>query len=166
MPVQAIPEGYSGLMPFLAVDDAAEAIEFYTRALGARERMRLPGPPGKIAHCELDICGSVVIVADLLPGATSKPIEEFPGTTLKPPKMLGGTSVGVFLFVEDVDGFVERAVNTGATVALPVEDRFWGDRFGVIVDPFGHEWGVSTHREDLTPEEIGERGRAAMARMS
>lgn len=79
MPVQAIPEGYSGLMPFLAVDNAAEAIEFYARALGARERMRMPGPPGKIAHCELEIGGSVVIVADLLPGATSKPIEEMSG---------------------------------------------------------------------------------------
>jgi PhnB protein len=87
-------------MPFLAVDNAAEAIEFYTRALGARERMRMPGPAGKIAHCELEIGSSLVIVADLLPGATSKPTEEVPGTTLKPPKMLGGTSVGVFFFVE------------------------------------------------------------------
>jgi uncharacterized glyoxalase superfamily protein PhnB len=104
----------------------------------------------------------VVIVADLLPGATAEPREGFPGTTLTPPTRLGGTSVGVFLYVEDVDGFVQRAVDAGATLALPVQDRFWGDRFGVIVDPFGHEWGVSTHTEDLTPDEIGQRARKAM----
>jgi PhnB protein len=162
MPTQAIPDGYDGLMPFLSVDDAAKAIEFYKRALGARERMRMPGPPGKIAHCELEVRGCVVIVADLLPGATAEPTEGFPGTTLTPPTRLGGTSVGVFLYVEDVDGFVQRAVEAGATLALPVQDRFWGDRFGVIIDPFGHEWGVSTHTEDLTPDEIGQRARKAM----
>jgi len=162
---QAIPPGYSGLMPFLAVDDAGEAIDFYKRALGAHERLRMPGPPGKVAHCELELHDSVVIVADLLPGATSEPTEGYPGTTLRPPKTLGGTSVGVFLYVDDVDRFVERAVDAGAKLVLPVEDRFWGDRFGIIMDPFGHEWGVSTHMEDLTPDEIGERGREAMARV-
>jgi PhnB protein len=163
---KAIPHGYHGLMPFLAVEDAAEAIEFYTRALGARERMRMPGPDGKIAHAELELRDSLVIVADLLPGATAKPTEDVPGTSCTPPKKLGGTSVAVFLYVEDVDEFVRQAVDAGATVALPVQDRFWGDRFGVIADPFGHEWGISTHTQDLTPEDIRERGERAMTNMS
>jgi PhnB protein len=163
MPAQAIPAGYSGLMPFLAVDNATDAIEFYERAFGARERMRMQGPPGKIAHCELEIRDSVVVVADLLAGVTSTAMGESPGSSLSPPKRLGATSVAMFLYVEDVDTFVQRAVDAGAKVAVPVEDRFWGDRFGVIVDPFGHEWGISTHTEDLTPEEIARRGTELMA---
>jgi PhnB protein len=155
MAVEPIPEGYEGLIPSLAVDDAAKAIEFYKRAFGARERMRMEGPNDTIAHAELEIGSSVMMLAD-----------SFPQSTLKPPSELGGTGVGVFIYVEDVDDVVQRAVDAGATVAMPVDDMFWGDRYGKITDPFGHEWEIATHTEDLTPEEMQERGREAMANMT
>ncbi len=136
-----IPEGYHALTPSLAVDNAAQAIEFYKRAFGAKERMRMMGPGDMIGHAELEIGDSVLMLADPMPQST-----------VKPPKALGGTSVGIFLYVEDVD--------------VPVEDQFWGDRFGVVADPFGHQWQIATHKEDLTPEEIMERGKTAMAAMS
>ncbi len=155
MPAKPIPEGYHSLTPFLAVDNAAQAIQFYELAFGAKERTRMPGPDGKIAHAELQIGDSVVMLAD-----------PFPQSTVKPPKELGGTSMGVFLYVENVDAVVEQAVDAGATVTMPVEDMFWGDRFGTVTDPFGHAWQIATHKEDLTPEEIAERGKEAMASMS
>jgi PhnB protein len=155
MPVDPIPEGYEGLIPVLAVDDAARAIEFYKRAFGATERMRMPGPDGKIAHAEIEIGGSVVMLSD-----------PFPQANRKPPKELGGTSVGTFLYVEDADAAVQQAVDAGATVTMPLEDMFWGDRFGTIADPFGHEWQLATHKEDLSPEEMEERGQEAMAQMA
>lgn len=154
MAVQPIPEGYEALIPSLAVDDAAGAIDFYKRAFDARERMRMEGPGGSVAHAELEIAGSVVMLAD-----------PFPQSTSKAPKELGGTSVGVFMYVEDVDAVVERAVEAGATVTMPVDDMFWGDRYGKVVDPFGHEWEIATHKEDLTPEEMQRRGEEAMASM-
>jgi PhnB protein len=155
MPAKPIPEGYHTLTPQLAVDDAAQAIDFYKRAFGAKERGRMPGPEGKIAHAELEIGDSVVMLAD--------PFEQ---STSKPPKQLGGTSVGLFLYVEDVDAAVQQAVDAGATVTMPVDDMFWGDRFGTLADPFGHEWQLATHKEDLEPEEIMERGKEAMAGLS
>ena len=154
MAVQPIPEGYEALTPSLAVDDAAGAIDFYKRAFDARERARMEGPGGMIAHAELEIGGSLVMLAD-----------PFPQSTTKPPKELGGTSVGVFMYVEDVDAVVARAVDAGATITMPVDDMFWGDRYGKVTDPFGHEWEIATHREDLTPEEIQRRGEEAMASM-
>ncbi len=155
MPTKPIPEGYHTLTPFLAVDDAAQAIAFYERAFGARERFRMPGAEGKIGHAELEIGDSVVMLAD-----------PSPQSTVKPPQELGGTSASLFLYVEDVDAFVQRAVDAGATLTMPVDDMFWGDRFGAVADPFGHQWQIATHKEDLTPEEIAERGAAAMAAMS
>ncbi|HEV2771892.1 MAG TPA: VOC family protein [Thermoleophilaceae bacterium] len=152
MPAQPIPEGYERLIPSLSVDDAAQAIDFYERAFGARERTRMELPDGTIAHAEIEINGSVLMLAD-----------PFPQSTSRPPKELGGTSVGVFMYVEDVDAVVQQAVDAGATVTMPVDDMFWGDRYGKISDPFGHEWEIATHTEDLTPEEIEERGREAMA---
>jgi PhnB protein len=152
MPARAIPEGYEGPIPFLAVEDAARAIEFYKRAFGARERMRMNTPGGDVAHAELEIGGGVVMLADRLP--------IYPW---KPPHELGGTSVGLGLYVRDVDAVVEQAVDAGAIVTLPVEDKFYGDRYGRVADPFGHEWQIATHTEDLTPDEIAERGRKAMA---
>jgi PhnB protein len=154
MPAQPVPQGYNTLSVFLAVEDASEAIDFYTRALGARERMRMPGPEGKIAHVELEIGDSVVMLAD-----------PFPQSSAQPPKQLGGTSAVVFLYVEDVDAFVQRAVDAGATLSMPVDDMFWGDRFGQISDPFGHQWQVATHKEDVPPEEMAERAKRAMAAM-
>jgi PhnB protein len=155
MPAKSVPEGYHALTPYLAVDDAAQAIEFYKRAFGARERMRMPTPEGKIGHAELEIGDSVVMLSD-----------PFPQSTCKSPRELGGTSMGVFLYVEDVDAVVQQAVGAGATVTMPVDDMFWGDRCGKIADPFGHEWQIATHKEDVPPEEMAERAREAMASMS
>jgi PhnB protein len=150
-----IPEGYHALTPTVAVDNATQAIEFYKRAFGAKERARMPGPGDTIAHAELEIGDSVLMLADPMPQST-----------LKPPKQLGGTSVGIFLYVEDVDEVVQQAIDAGATVTMPVEDQFWGDRFGKVADPFGHEWQIATHKQDLTPDEIMERGKEAMASLS
>jgi PhnB protein len=152
-----IPENYHALTPSLVVDNAAQAIEFYKRAFGAKERgrMPMPGPGDKIAHAELEIGDSVLMLADPMPQSS-----------VKPPTELGGTAVGLFLYVEDVDEVVQQAIDAGATVTMPVEDQFWGDRFGVVADPFGHQWQIATHVEDLTPEEITERGKTALAGMS
>jgi PhnB protein len=155
MPAKPIPEGYHALNPYLAVDDATQAIDFYKRAFGAKERFRMPGPDGKIGHAELEIGDSVVMLSD-----------PFPQSTVKPPKELGGTTTGIFTYVEDVDAVVQQAVDSGASLTMPPEDMFWGDRFGTVTDPFGHVWQIATHKEDLTPEEIAERGREAMASMS
>ncbi len=154
MPAKPIPQGYHTISPSLTVDGAAEAIEFYKRAFGATERMRMAMPDGKIAHAELDIGDSVVMLNDSLPQ-----------TSVQSPKQLGGTTASVFLYVEDVDSVVQDAIDAGATVTMPVADQFWGDRFGTVSDPYGHHWAIATHVEDLTPEEIAERGREAMASM-
>jgi PhnB protein len=154
MPAKPIPEGYHTVSPSLTVDGAAEAIEFYKRAFGATERMRMAMPDGKIAHAELDIGDSVVMLNDSLPQ-----------TSVQSPKQLGGTTTSVFLYVDDVDSVVQDAIDAGATVTMPVADQFWGDRFGTVSDPFGHHWAIATHVEDLTPDEIAERGREALASM-
>jgi PhnB protein len=154
MAVKPIPEGYTTLSPALAVENAAEAIEFYKRAFGAKERGRMEGPGGTIAHAELQFGDSVVMLADPMPQAGAKP-----------PHELGGTTVTVFMYVEDVDAVVQRAVDAGATVTMPVDDMFWGDRFGSVADPYGHSWSLATHVEDVPPEEMAERGKAAMAEM-
>jgi PhnB protein len=154
MAVKPIPEGYHTATPYLAVDDAAEALEYYKKAFGAKERGRMEAPDGKIGHAEIQIGDSLVMLSD-----------PFPQASTRTPKELGGTSASVFLYVEDVDKFVQRAVDAGATVTMEVEDQFWGDRFGTITDPFGHSWSVATHIEDVPPEEMAERAKAAMAAM-
>jgi PhnB protein len=155
MAVKPIPDGYHTVTPYLAVDDATEAIAYYQKAFGAKERVRMETPDGKIGHAELEIGDSLVMLSD-----------PFPQGSTRPPKELGGTTAGVFMYVEDVDAVVKRAVDTGATVAMEVADQFWGDRFGTIIDPFGHSWSIATHVEDVTPEQIAERAREAMAAMS
>ena len=155
MAVQPIPDGYNTVSPYLAVDDAERAIEYYKKAFGAEETVRMNGPDGKIGHAELKIGDSHLMLSD-----------PFPQSSTKPPTELGGTSVSIFMYVEDVDAVVQKAVDQGATVTMEVEDQFWGDRFGSITDPFGHNWSIATHIEDLTPEEIEERGKAAMAAMT
>jgi PhnB protein len=155
MAVKPIPEGYHTLTPSLSVENAAEAIEFYKRAFGATERGRMLGPDGKIAHAELQIGDSILMLAD-----------PFPMATTKPPTQIGGTAVTLFLYVEDVDAVFKQAVDAGATSSMDVDDMFWGDRFGSVTDPYGHSWGIATHVEDVPPEEMEERGRAAMAAMS
>ena len=155
MAVKAIPEGYHSVSPALAVDGAGEAIEFYKRAFGAKERLRMPGPEGTIAHAELEIGNSVVMLSD-----------PFPQAAVRTPRELGGTSVGIFVYVEDVDAVFEQAVQEGATVTTALEDMFWGDRFGTLTDPYGHSWSLATHVEDVPPEEMEERSKQAMAAMS
>jgi PhnB protein len=155
MATKPIPEGYHTITPYLAVDDAAQAIEYYKRAFGAKERVRMDAPSGKIGHAELVIGDSLVMLSD-----------PFPQASTKPPKELGGTTGSVFMYVEDVDEIVKQAVDAGATITMEVADQFWGDRFGTVTDPFGHVWSIATHVEDLTPEEIAERGKEAMAAMS
>jgi PhnB protein len=155
MAVKPIPEGYHTVTPYLAVDDAAEAIEYYRRAFGANERVRMAASDGRIGHAELEIGDSLVMLSD-----------PFPQATTRSPKELGGTSVSVFMYVEDVDAIVKRAVDAGATITMEVADQFWGDRFGSVQDPFGHSWSIATHVEDVPPEEMAERAKAAMAAMS
>jgi PhnB protein len=155
MAVQPIPDGYNTVSPYLAVDDAERAIEYYKKAFGAEETVRMNAPDGRIGHAELKIGESHLMLSD-----------PFPESSTKPPTELGGTSVSIFMYVEDVDAVVQKAVDQGATVTMEVEDQFWGDRFGSITDPFGHNWSIATHIEDLTPEEIEERGKAAMAAMT
>ena len=155
MAVQPVPDGYHTVSPYLAVEDAAAAIDYYKKAFGATERVRMEAPDGKIGHAELEIGDSIVMLAD-----------PFPQASTKPPHELGGTSAGVFLYVEDVDRVVKRAVEAGATVTMEVADQFWGDRFGTVTDPFGHVWSVATHIEDVPPAEMAERAKAAMATMA
>lgn len=152
---EPIPEGYRTLMPYLAVPDAAAAIDFYTRAFGASERVRMPAPGGAIGHAELEMGGSVLMLSD-----------PFPQASTKPPTELGGTTVSVMMYVDDVDAVVQRAVDAGAEVLMPVSDQFWGDRFGSVRDPFGHSWSIATHVEDVPPEEMAERAEKAMAALA
>jgi PhnB protein len=152
MATKPIPEGYHALTPYLAVDDAARAIEYYKEAFGAVERGRMAAPDGKISHAELEIGDSLIMLSD-----------PFPQSSTRPPSELSGTSASVFMYVEDVDAVVKRAVDAGASITMEVADQFWGDRFGAVTDPFGHVWSIATHIEDLTPDEIAERGKAAMA---
>jgi PhnB protein len=154
MAVKTIPEGYHSISPALAIDGAAEAIDFYERVFGAKERSRMPSPDGKIAHAELEIGDSVVMLSD-----------PFPQSSVKAPAQLGGTTVSIFVYVEDVDAVFQQAVDAGATVTMPIEDMFWGDRFGSLIDPYGHSWSLATHVEDVPPEEMEERAKHAMAAM-
>jgi len=155
MATQPIPEGYNTVSPYLAVDDAAKAIEYYKQAFGATERVRMDAPGGKIGHAELEIGDSLVMLSD-----------PFPQASTTPPNELGGTSTSIFMYVENVDAVVKQAVDAGATVTMEVADQFWGDRFGSITDPFGHSWSIATHVEDVPPEEMAKRAKEAMAAMS
>jgi PhnB protein len=155
MAVKPIPEGYQSVTPYLAIEGAAKAIEYYKNAFGAKERTRMDTPDGKVGHAELEIGDSLVMLSDALPQFTTKS-----------PTELGGTTASVFLYVEDVDAVVKQAVDAGGTVAMEVADQFWGDRLGSVTDPFGHSWLIATHVENVTPEEIAERTKAAMAAMS
>jgi PhnB protein len=155
MATKPIPDGYHTVSPYLAVGDAASAIDYYTRAFGAKEVVRMDAPGGTIGHAELMIGDSRIMLSD-----------PFPQSSTRPPKDLGGTSVSVFLYVEDADALVKQAADAGATITMDVEDQFWGDRFGVITDPFGHVWSIATHVEDVPPEEMAERAKAAMAAMA
>jgi PhnB protein len=148
----AIPEGYPTATPYLTVQDGAKALAFYQQAFGATEVMRLTNPDGKIGHAEIKIGDSLIMLSD-----------EFPGMGNASPHSLGGTTIGIHLYVEDVDGLVRQAVAAGARLVEPVEDKFYGDRTGKLEDPFGHSWTVATHQEDLPLEELESRFQALFA---
>jgi PhnB protein len=149
MTIKPIPDGYHSVTPYLSIKDAAKAIEFYKRAFGANELFRLVAPSGEIGHAEIKIGDSQIMLADTC--------EE---GTFRNPQTLGGTSVGLHVYVEDVDTLFAQAVDAGAKTVRPVQDQFYGDRTGTLEDPFGHVWFLATHKEEITPEEINKRAAA------
>jgi PhnB protein len=149
---QPIPEGYPRVTPYLIVDGASAAIDFYTSVLGATERMRMSAPDDRVGHAELEIGDSVIMLAD-----------ESPEMDARSPRTVGGTPVSLHVYVEDADSTFERAIGAGATALQQVEDKFYGDRSGSFEDPFGHRWHVATHVEDVPPGEMEKRAAAAMS---
>jgi uncharacterized glyoxalase superfamily protein PhnB len=143
--VKAIPEGYHTVTPFLSVNGASDAIDFYKKAFGAEERNRMPGPDGKVMHAEFKVGDSIVMIADAMMG---------------PP-----LTSGIHLYVADADALWARATAAGAQVVMPIADMFWGDRYGVLTDKWGNKWSIATHKEDFTPEEMGKRAAEAMKNM-
>ena len=154
MSVQAVPKGYHSITPFMTVRDAAHAIEFYKQAFGAKEKGIMKGPEGKVMHAELVIGDSTIMLAD-----------EFPEFGSLSPQSIGGSGTGLHIYIEDVDSAFDRAVKAGATVEMPVDDMFWGDRYGKLRDPFGHKWSIGTHKADLSMEEMKKGMDEAMAKM-
>lgn len=151
MSVKPIPETYPRVTPYLIVDGASKAIDFYKDILGAKERMRMPTPDGKVAHSELEIGNSVIMVAD-----------EFSDCGAKGPKSFGGSPITLYVYVDNVDKTFEKAVAAGAKSLRPVQDQFYGDRTGSFEDPFGHHWHIATHVEDVSDEECAKRAQDAM----
>lgn len=153
--VKPIPEGYHTITPFLTVRGADRAIDFYRRAFGAEELGRMHGPDGKtVMHAELKIGNSRFFLCD-----------EVPGMDCRSPETLGGSPTGIYLYVRDVDAAFRRAVDAGANVKRPLEDMFWGDRTGSVLDPFGYTWDLATRREEVSPEEMKRRGEEFFKRM-
>ena len=155
MPVKPIPAGYHTVTPYLIVKGAAQAIEFYKRAFGATEHERMADPSGKIGHAEVRIGDSRVMLAD-----------EFPEMDIRGPQSRGGTTVSLLLYVDDVDARFAQAIAAGGKEVRPVKDQFYGDRSGTLADPFGHQWTIATHKEDLTPEEISQRAEEWMKKQA
>lgn len=148
MGVKPKPDGYHSITPYLVVNGAVKAIDFYKEVLGAKEVMRLTQPDGRIGHAELRIGDSTIMLAD-----------EFPEMDIRGPKSYGGTAVNLLVYVDDVDAVYDKAVEAGAEPHRPVHDQFYGDRSGVVIDPFGHSWSIATHIEDVSPEEIAKRAK-------
>ncbi len=149
--VNAIPSGYEGATPYLIIKDAARALEFYQKAFGATEIMRVAGPGGSVGHAEIKIGKAIIMLAD-----------EFPEMNCKSPQSFGGSPVSIMVYVQDVDTFVKRAVEAGAKVITQVENKFYGDRSGSLEDPFGHHWHFATHVEDVPTDELAKRAEAFM----
>lgn len=143
--VRPIPEGFTDVTPYLTCEGADKAIAFYEKAFGAVEVARLDGPDGKIMHAELRIGNAMLMLSD-----------DFPDFGSFGPQALKGSPVMIHLYVDDADAAWERALAAGATVVMPLDDAFWGDRFGMLADPFGHRWSIATHQQDLTPDQIRE----------
>lgn len=152
--VSPIPAGHDGLIPHLVCGNCAQAIEFYKKAFDAVEVSRMPGPDGRLMHAEVRIGGRPLFLVDDFP--------EYCGGKSQSPQGLGGTSVTIHRYVENCDAAIGKAVDAGATVRMPAQDMFWGDRYGQIVDPFGHCWSIATHQQDLTPEQMMKNMEAAM----
>ena len=150
--VQAIPAGYEGVTPYLIVRDAARALDFYKKAFGTTEVLRIPAPGGKIGHAEIKIGDGMVMLAD-----------ESPEMGHNGPQSLGGTPISLLFYVRDVDAQFAKALAAGATVKHPVKGQFYGDRSGTLIDPSGHIWTIATHTEDVSPDEINRRMKAMMA---
>jgi PhnB protein len=144
--VNPIPDGYPRVTPYLCIDGASAAIDFYSKVFGATERVRMPGPDGRIGHAELQFGDSLIMLAD-----------EYPEMGIRGPKAVGGTPVTISVYVEDVDGVFDRAVELGAKALRQVEDQFYGDRSGQFEDPYGHRWSVASHIEDVPPDEMAKR---------
>jgi PhnB protein len=152
MAVKPIPDGYYTATPYLIIKGAARALDFYKQAFGAQELMRFPMPDGKVGHAEIKIGNSPIMLAD-----------EFPEMGHKSPESLGGSPVSIMLYVPDVDKTFAQALKAGGKELQPLKDQFYGDRSGTLTDPFGHVWTVSTHKEDVSPEEMDRRHKAMMA---
>jgi len=146
MAVKSVPDGYHTVTPYLIINGAVQALEFYKRAFGAAETVRMPDPKGRIAHAEIKIGDSMIMLAD-----------EHPEMGHRGPRTLGGTSVSILLYVPDVDTVFDRAIKAGAKSQRPVADQFYGDRMGTLEDPFGHVWTIGTHIEDVSAEEMKRR---------
>jgi PhnB protein len=146
-----IPDGFHAATPYLCCKDAARAIDFYKKAFGATEVMRLAEPSGRIGHAEVKIGGAIIMLSD-----------EYAEMGVRSPQSLGGTPVAIHLYVEDVDALARQAVAAGAQLTRPVSDQFYGDRTGTLEDPFGHRWFIATHKEDVSSEEMGKRYAAMM----
>ena len=155
MSVKPIPDGYHSLTPFLTVSDAVRAIEFYKNAFGAKERGVMKGPDGKVMHAELMIGDSIIMLSD-----------EFPDFGSSSPTTIGGSPMGLHIYVDGVDAAFDRAVKAGAQVEMPVMDQFWGDRYGRLKDPFGHKWSIATHVKDMSADEMKESMDDAMAKFA
>jgi len=154
--VKPIPEGFHTLTPHLVIRDAKRAIDFYKRAFGAQPLGPAHlTPDGKVMHATLKIGDSVLMLN-----------EEFPEAGARSPQSLGGSPVTINIYAEDVDRLFNQAVSAGATITMPLKDQFWGDRYGVVADPFGHKWSLCTHIEDVAPEELEKRAKAAFAEMA
>ncbi|MGH9385147.1 MAG: VOC family protein [Vicinamibacterales bacterium] len=149
MSVRAIPDGYYSLTPYLVCKGAAKAIEFYAKAFGAQEIVRMPGPNGQVMHAEVKIGNSMLMLSD----------ENSERGQLSP-QSIGGTATSIMFYSDDVDAVFKRAVSLGATSEMAPADQFWGDRMGNLVDPFGHKWAIATHKEDVSPEEMQKRMQA------
>lgn len=148
--VNPIPEGYHSVTPYLSIKGAAAAIDFYKKVFGATELFRMPGPEGKIGHAEIKIGNSPIMLAD-----------EYPDMEFLSPNTLGGTPIGLMIYVDDVDTMFKNAISGGAKELKPLQNQFYGDRSGTLKDPFGHVWTVATHVEDVAPEEMERRAAAA-----
>jgi len=158
--IRPVPEGFSTVTPHLVISGAGNAIAFYKKAFGAVEQFRLPSPDGKLMHAQIKIGNAVVMLCDDFGQMEGCP------DGVRSPEVVKGTTVALHLYVDDVDAWFKRAVEAGAKVTMPPMDMFWGDRYAKVMDPYGHDWSIATHKRDLSPEDMKREGDKAMAEMA